>query len=220
MEKILIVGSAGHARVVIDAVERQGSYRIVGLLDRFRELGSQTLGYQVFGGEQDLPALQRQHALHGVAIAVGDNHVRARIAEQITALCPALELVSIVHPSAQIGKAVQIGQGSVVLAGACISSGARLGSACLINTQAALDHDSVMEDFSSLGPGARTGGECRISAFSAIGLGANLVHKIHIGRHTVVGAGSLVTRNVPDHVVAYGAPAKVIRTRAEGEKYL
>lgn len=220
MQNILIVGSAGHARVVIDAVERQGSYRIVGLLDRFRELGSQTLGYQVLGGEEDLPTLQHQYGLHGVVIAVGDNHARARITEQVTSICPTLELVSIVHPSAQIGKAVLIGPGCVVLAGACIGSGARLGSACLLNTQASLDHDSVMEDFASLGPGARTGGDCRISAFSAIGLGANLVHKIQIGRHTVVGAGSLVMRNLPDHVVAYGSPAKVIRARAEAEKYL
>lgn len=34
-----------------------------------------------------------------------------------------------------------------------------------------------------------------------------------VGRHAVVGAGAVVTKPVPDHVVAVGVPAKVIRSR-------
>jgi maltose O-acetyltransferase len=36
-----------------------------------------------------------------------------------------------------------------------------------------------------------------------------------VGKGTVVGAGSVVTKSLPDHVVAAGVPAHVIRSRLE-----
>jgi acetyltransferase-like isoleucine patch superfamily enzyme len=53
-----------------------------------------------------------------------------------------------------------------------------------------------------------------------VGLGANLLQRIVVGEHTVVGAGSTVTRNLPAYAVAYGSPARVMRQRQAGERYL
>jgi acetyltransferase-like isoleucine patch superfamily enzyme len=77
-----------------------------------------------------------------------------------------------------------------------------------------------MEDFSSLAPHATTGGSCRIGSYSAISIGAVLIHGVHIGNNTVVGAGSLVLKPLDSFIVAYGSPAKVIRKRKAGDKYL
>jgi acetyltransferase-like isoleucine patch superfamily enzyme len=44
-------------------------------------------------------------------------------------------------------------------------------------------------------------------------IGSGAIVMADVGRHTVVGAGSVVTRPLPDHVVAAGAPAKIIRQR-------
>ena len=57
MHRIVVVGSSGHAKVVLDIVEKQERYAVLGLLDRFREPGESTLGYEVLGAEEDLPAL-------------------------------------------------------------------------------------------------------------------------------------------------------------------
>jgi len=59
-----------------------------------------------------------------------------------------------------------------------------------------------------------------IGAFTAVGLGASVIHEVTIGPHTVIGAGAVVLVEVPDHVVAFGVPARVVRARAEGEPYL
>ena len=64
------------------------------------------------------------------------------------------------------------------------------------------------------------GGNVKIGKFSAISLGANIMHNIEIGEHSVVGAGSLVNENINDLSVCYGVPAKFIRSRKIGEKYL
>ena len=104
--------------------------------------------------------------------------------------------------------------------GAIISANAEIGEFCIVNTKASLDHDGIMGAFSSLAPAVTVGGEVVINAFAAVLLGANIIHSISIGEHSVIGAGSLVLRDVPDRVVAYGLPARIIRTRQPGEPYL
>ena len=60
----------------------------------------------------------------------------------------------------------------------------------------------------------------RVGRATAIGLGASVIHGVTIGDDTVVGAGAVVLRDVPERVVAYGVPARVARTRQPGEPYL
>jgi sugar O-acyltransferase, sialic acid O-acetyltransferase NeuD family len=220
VQNIVLVGSSGHAKVIIDIVEKQGCYRIAGLIDAFRAVGEATLGYRVLGGEADLDRLVSEHDLKGVIVAIGDNSVRANVAAKVADVCPQLPFVSAVHPAASIGKGTSIGPGTVVMAGAVINADCRVGRFCIVNTKASLDHDCIMEDFSSLAPGVTTGGNCRIGNHAAVSIGAVLRHGITIGEHSVVGAGSIVLKAVDAFSVAYGTPAKKVRDRQQGDKYL
>jgi acetyltransferase-like isoleucine patch superfamily enzyme len=65
-----------------------------------------------------------------------------------------------------------------------------------------------------------TGGRVALGTCAAVGLGAKVVHNVRIGAHAVVGAGALVLQDVPDQVVAYGTPARVIRSRGVDDPYL
>lgn len=220
VENIVIVGSSGHAKVVIDIVEQAGRYRIAGLIDSFRTAGEQTLGYAVLGAERDLPQLVDKHGIGGALVAIGDNHARESVTASLASLVPGLPHVSAVHPAARVGKASTIGAGTVVMAGAVINPCCSIGEGCIVNTNASLDHDGVMDDFSSLAPGVVTGGNCRIGRGAAIGLGAMLRHRIAVGEHSVVGAGAVVLHDVEPYTVAYGNPARRIRARAADERYL
>jgi acetyltransferase-like isoleucine patch superfamily enzyme len=106
------------------------------------------------------------------------------------------------------------------MAGVSINACSSVGRFCILNTNSSLDHDSILEDFASLAPGATTGGNCRVGQFSAVSIGAVLIHGIHVGEHTVIGAGSLVMKSIESFVVAYGTPARAIRNREQGDKYL
>jgi sugar O-acyltransferase (sialic acid O-acetyltransferase NeuD family) len=211
MDNIVIIGSSGHAKVIIDIVRQEGKYNIAGVLDRIRVVGEQTLGYPVLGKDEDLPELVQTHAIRGAIVAIGDNLLRAKVAARIKALCPKLMFVSAIHPKASIATDVSIGEGTVVMAGGAINPCSSVGRFCILNTNCVLEHDSLMEDFASLAPGAITGGNCRIGRYSAISIGAVLIDGIHVGEQTVVGAGSLVMKPIDSFVVAYGTPAKVIR---------
>jgi sugar O-acyltransferase (sialic acid O-acetyltransferase NeuD family) len=220
MRKILVVGSSGHARVILDIVEKQGLYTVLGLIDSFRTVGEVVLGYSIIGGESDLPRIRAEYAVEGIIVAIGDNGIRGEVSARISRMCPELSFVCAIHPSAIIGKEVKIGSGTVIMAGAVVNPCSDVGRFCIINTLAALDHDSVMADFSSLAPGVVTGGGCRIGTYSAIGIGASLSHGVNVGAHAVVGGKSMVLSDVDPFSVYYGVPAKKVRSRERSEKYL
>jgi sugar O-acyltransferase (sialic acid O-acetyltransferase NeuD family) len=220
MDKIVIIGASGHARVVIDIVEHAGEFEIAGLVDRDSEVGSRVLGYPVLGREDDLPILARTHSLRGAAVAIGDNFVRSQVADRIVRSCPDLQFVSAIHPRATIARGVAIGRGTVIMAGTVVNPGSEIGRGCILNTSSSLDHDSRMEDYSSLAPRVAIGGNCRIGSHSALGIGASVIHGVTIGEHVVVGAGSTVLQDVEPRQIVYGTPARVIRPRNPGDRYL
>jgi sugar O-acyltransferase (sialic acid O-acetyltransferase NeuD family) len=220
VKRIVVIGCSGHAKVILDIIEQEKRYEIGGLLDTYKVSGTELRGYQVLGTEEDLPALFSAGVIDGGIVAIGDNWMRRMLVARIMELVPDFAFISTVHPSAQVAGDVIIGRGSVVMPGVVINSGSRVGDFCIVNTKASLDHDCVMGEFSSLGPGAVTGGGVRIGAFSVIAIGATVVQDIRIGEHTVVGAGATVIKDLPDRVVAYGTPARVIRERKPGDAYL
>lgn len=220
LENIVIVGSSGHAKVIIDIIERANHYKLIGLIDSFSAVGSETLGYRVLGNELALPSLVKTQRVAGMLLAVGDNYARCSLRSRIAAIAPQLPLVSAIHPQAVIARSAQIGAGTVVMAGAVINADCVIGESCIVNTNASLDHDCEMSPYSSLAPGAVTGGNCRIENFSAIGIGAILKHRITVGEHSVIGAGAVVLQDIESYVVAYGNPAKKVRSRTAGALYL
>jgi sugar O-acyltransferase (sialic acid O-acetyltransferase NeuD family) len=220
MENIIVVGSSGHAQAIIEAIQRENRYRIAGVVDTFKPVGYSCFGHPVLGDELQLPEIVRQNEIDGAIVAIGDNWVRHRIVNRIRSVLPDLPFVTVIHPSAQIAYSARVGHGSVVLPGAIVCANASIGDFSIVNTKASLDHDGAMGDFSSFAPAVTTGGRVTIKPFAAVMLGANVSDSIVIGEHSVIGAGSLVLRDVPDFVVAYGVPAKVIRNRQAGDPYL
>ena len=214
MIDILIFGASGHTKVVCDLIEREGKYRIRAFIDPAKSSAT-WCGIPV----EDDEWAARQSIRNGL-IAVGDNFLRSRIRDTILERMPDFRFVSAVHPSAVLGRDVRIGEGSVILAGAIVNAGTEIGAHVILNTRTSVDHDSRIGSFSSLAPGCTTGGDVIVGEYTAIGLGANLRHGIHIGEHSVLGVGAAVLDDVESYTVAYGVPARPIRKRVLGEKYL
>lgn len=201
MKKILVFGTGGHSKVIVDLIQKSGQYEIAGIIEKDQE------------NIDELPCLA------GV-IAIGDNWKRGELVKKILKKQPDFKFCSAIHPSAQIGSDVKIGDGTVIMAKAVVNSGSEIGQHCIINTKASVDHDCKLKDFSSIAPGATLGGNVNLGTYSAISLGASVIQGISIGDHSVIGAGSTVVSSIPDHVLAYGVPCKVIRKRELHEKIL
>lgn len=220
MENIVIIGASGHARVVIDVIEKEGAFNIIGLIDAYQPTGTKMFDYEVLGEESALPALIGEYRIAGGIVAIGDNWTRHKIVRRLLEIYPGFSFVTAIHPSACVARGVTIGRGTVVMAGCVINSASQIGDFCIINTNSSIDHDNRISDYASVAPGATTGGDVALGRFSAISLGAKVVHGVAIGDHTVIGAGATLLDDVPSHSIALGAPAIVTGTRKEGDKYL
>jgi len=218
MQDIIVYGAGGHAKAVIDTIEKEGLYRIIGLLDGYKPVGSIIYGYEILGNEYWLTT-NLDKVSSGI-VAIGDNWLRSTIAMNISQIHPHFTFITAIHPAASIARGVQIGDGTVIMAGCVVNSDCAIGEHCVLYSQASADHDSKLGSFVTLAPKAGTGGTVTIGDYSVISLGANVIHGITIGEHTVIGAGSTVLANIPSYTVAYGSPAKAIRTRETGERYL
>lgn len=209
MKNIVIIGSSGHAKVVRDVIAKEKKLKVLRMLNFNKKTRRKCFIDFV-----------KKNAVYGGIVAIGDNWVRKEVAERILQFIPGFKFITAVHPSTQIGDGVTIGEGTVIMAGSIINSDTKIGRFCILNTHSSIDHDSLMEDFSSIAPGATVGGNVHIGAFSAISLSARIIHKITIGEHAVIGAGATVVKSVPAYSVTYGTPARVVRRRKKGERYL
>ncbi len=218
MGRIVVIGASGHGKVVLDAIERQGEHRVVGVLDDGKSAGTDHFGAPILGPSADLARLAGE--VDGYFVAVGDGPTRERLAAEARAACPSLAFVTVVHPSAVIARGVSVGAGSAVFAGAVLQPGARVGAGCIVNTRASVDHDAVLEDYASIAPGVSLGGGVTLEWHAFVGIGASVAHGRRIGEHAVVGAGAAVVADVPPRSVAVGVPARVVRSRRPGERYL
>ena len=190
--RVIVVGTGGHACVVIDAIEKQGVYAIAGVLDDATSaVGTAVLGYPVLGGREmlgrgELPL----RAIVAIALPAARGAWIAHLADK------GFELPAIVHPHASVGRAVEIGWGSVVLAGAVVNSGTCIGRGVIVNSGASVDHDCVLGDLVHLAPGARLAGGVRVGDRAHIGIGACVIQGVHIGVDAIVGAGTAVLDSI------------------------
>jgi len=220
MSDIVIVGASGHAGVVIDIIERQGSHRIVGLVDEIPQRDEHIHGYPVLADDAHCREVCQPLGVKHAIVAIGDNARRSRVVGQLAELFPDLQYVRAIHPTANLARGVTVGAGSVVMAGACINANTQVGAHCIVNTLSCLEHDCRLGDFASMAPASVCGGNCQVGAYTAIGIGATVIHGIEIGPQSVIGAGATVLNNVEPLSVSYGTPARVIRLRQSGEGYL
>ncbi|MBP1763634.1 MAG: transferase [Firmicutes bacterium] len=215
---ILIIGAGGMGRDVMDAVEKNGTYRIDGFIDDTIPVGSDISGYKILGTIADLAKIAKD--IDKGIIAIGDNWQRGKVARKIKNASKTFHFVNVIHPSACIARNAQIGDGAILLAESIVSSNAIMGKHTLLHIGSMLGHDSKLGNYGCMLPGSKVGGNVRIGEYSSIGIGATLIHGITIGNHSFIGAGAIVISNIPSNVVAYGVPAIAARNRRKSEKHL
>jgi len=208
-EQLLVFGAGGHAKVIIDTLEKQERSRNLLVYDDNPETwGGSVLGYQIVGGLQILLKDQFNDPHACAIVAIGDNHARLKVARTLTQ--NGIKLCSAIHPSAVISREVKVGAGTVLFAGSVVNADSDIGDNVIVNTAASVDHDCIVEDGVHIAPGAVICGGVDIGRGSFIGAGSVIIPGLRIGRNVIVGAGSTVLKDLEDGARVAGTPAKNI----------
>jgi sugar O-acyltransferase (sialic acid O-acetyltransferase NeuD family) len=125
----------------------------------------------------------------------------------------ASRFITIIHPSANIGKNVKIGMNCLILAGAVITSNAQIGNHVCILPNTVIHHDAVVHDYTLIGCNVAIAGGTTIGKNCYIGSGTNIINGISVGAYTLIGLGSNVLSGVPEYSKIAGNPARQIKSK-------
>jgi len=211
LNSLLIIGCGGHAKVITDIALSMGIkdliYQDVNP-EKKRFLGNNVINKEI------------NNYSDYFFVAIGDNYLRESVTQHFKKRNPKAVLSTLIHPSSIVSDTCSIGKGTVVMPLCVINSYSKIGQGVIVNTKSSLDHDNNLLNYSSIAPGVVTGGNVKIGSRSAISIGTIIKNNVEIGSDTVIGASSYVNKNILSNCVAYGNPAKKIRGRKTGERYL
>ncbi|MBR2674850.1 MAG: acetyltransferase [Mogibacterium sp.] len=212
MKDLIIIGASGFGREVAWLVERinrqEQAWNLLGFMDDNDSMQHESVdGYEVIGKTDDADKYPDAYFV----CAVGASKIRERIIEKIKSQRPGAKFATLIDPSVEMSELVSIGEGSIICAHTIITVNIEIGSHVIINLDCTVGHDAVLEDFVTLYPSVNVSGATRLCKGSELGTGTQIIQGKAIGSNAIVGAGSVVVKDIPDNCTAVGIPAKPIK---------
>ena len=190
-QPLVVLGSRIFAEEVTDLVDDCPEYEVAAFGENWERArcAEPLLGRPVIWID-DLAPLA---ATHLAVCAIGTTH-RVGFIEQAEKL--GFRFATVRHPTARVSRTSMLGPGTIVSAGVMVAAHTRIGRHVIVNRGGLIGHHTTVRTY--------------------VGMGAIVLDSLTVGRGAVIAAGSVVTRDVPDHVQVMGAPARVTRERVEG----
>lgn len=191
MKNIILIGGGGHCKSVIDVIEQEGTFKITGIIDKSKSLGTKILGYPVIGNDDDLEKLVKEN--QNAIITVGQlKSSSLRVKLYKLAIKAGYVFPYIISPSAYVSKYSKIGDGSVIMHNAIINPNTTVGENCIINTKALIEHDCSISDHCHISTNATINGGVKIGQNSFIGSNVVTNNNITVDKNSFIKAGSIV----------------------------
>lgn len=200
--KLLIIGAGGHGAVALEAFRAGAPECEVVVFDDAPDC-QRLLGVEVQQGRPSVSAYSPDQ--YQAFVAIGRNETRLKVARALSA--EGYTLATIVHPTAWVSPSAALGAGCLVGPRAVVNARAQLGDVAIANTSSIIEHDCVVEDGGHICPGATLAGGVRVGSGTMIGANSTVKELVKITGDSIVGAGSVVTRDISVPGIYYGVPA-------------
>jgi sugar O-acyltransferase (sialic acid O-acetyltransferase NeuD family) len=191
VKDIVLIGGGGHCKAVIDVIEQENRFNIIGIIDKPELFGKNVLGYPIIGNDSELNDLVKQ--CKNALITIGQIRISLpRIRLFDTALKLGFTLPSVVSPRAYVSQYASIGKGSVIMHDVIVNANAKIGNNCIINTKSIVEHDSNIGNHCHISTGAVINGDVVVGNGSFIGSGAVTKEGVRLNNNFFAKAGSVI----------------------------
>jgi len=219
MRRIAIIGAGGFARelrwllseIAADPSRRYEPFDVAGFLVSDRgKLGSHDSDVL---GEFDWLDDNRVDAL---AMGIGTPDARLRVANELKQRFPAIEWPAIVHPSVRFdAKSCKVEEGVILCAGVIATVNVVFEEFSMVDILSTIGHEARIGAGSAIYRSANISGGDEIGKGVLVGTGAQILQYLIVGDRAIVGAGSVVTKDVAPMTTVVGIPAKPLIWSAE-----
>ena len=189
MENIVLVGGGGHCKSVIDVIEQENKYHIIGIIDIKENIGNSVLGYKIIGCDNDLSTIFK--TCKNAVVSVGQidsNNLRVMIFEKLKDIGYTLPII--ISPLSYVSKHATLQKGTIVMHNALINANTTIGENCIINTNTLIEHDCTIGDNCHIATAAVVNGGVIIKDNTFFG--SNATSKEYIQCEGFIKAGSVV----------------------------
>ncbi len=212
VKKLIIAGAGGFGREVFTWARQawgfHGQWRFKGFLDDNPDIYDPNLHPKpVISTIADYEPEEGEYFL----CAVGKPQVKEHMAEVL--LAKGLSPATLIHPSVVVGRNVEIGEGAILCPNVVLTCDITLGRFVTLNVSTAVGHDSEIGDWSQTSAFCDLTGGSKVGRKVFFGSRASLLPKLTVGDEAVIGAGSVVVRDVKPGQTVFGVPAVPLRTR-------
>ncbi len=205
---LILIGGGGHCKSVIEAAESAG-FKIMGVLDMPEFVGTDILSYKVIGTDDDISKYVDECDFVVTLGFIKDPSLRIRLHQKV--MDAGGKFAKIIASTANVSKYAVVGTGTVILHNACVNAGATIGMGCIINTFANIEHGAIIENYCHISTGAMVNGDCKVGKNTFLGSQSVMVNAKSICPNCIIGAGSVVRKDIKVSGIYNGNPAILMK---------
>jgi sugar O-acyltransferase (sialic acid O-acetyltransferase NeuD family) len=212
MKDLLIIGAGNFGREVAQLIrdinQDKDQWNLLGYIDETPEKHDTVLNNTpVLGGLEWLEKNIRNRIC--AVCAIGNPRDKYAVIKKLEAYN--IDYPNLIHPDVASNDYIEIGFGNLICYGSFLSVNIKIGNHISINPGCGIGHDTIIKDYSTLYWNVTLSSNVTINEGCEIGSKVAVIPRRTVGSWSIIGAGAVVAKDIPENCTAVGVPAKPIK---------
>lgn len=222
MKKVLIFGGTGPATNIGQAIVHANSigykeYEFTGYVNDKMEEES-ILGYPIIGGFEDIPKfIEEGYYFLNTILKIGGMPERITRFEECN--IPSERMATFVHPMSFVMPTATLEPGVVVMPFATVSANTIVRKCTLVMTNVFIGLTCDIGSYNFLAPQSCFGSWIKTGTGVWTGFNSTIRGRTILGNYCALGAGAVLTKNIPENEIWAGNPAKFHKKVTDSIKF-
>lgn len=215
IKKILAWGGSSQTRILLKYLDSK--HKITGIVDPFLDKTTFPTNIPFINDKKGYLKYVKKSDYFIIGIGGTYGYSRKMISKKLINL--KLKPLNVIHKNSYIDKSCSIGEGVQVMPGVNVNCFTKIGNNTILNTSCTIDHECNIGEGVHIMGSSYIGGRVNIEDYVSVGSNATIFPDIKIGKGAIIGAGSVVRKNVKKNQIVVGNPAKFLKKNQLKFKY-